>query len=127
MKRKWIYRGLLALFVLGLAPPTFGKITQNDEFLASFTGLGYPVYLTRVLLVAYLLGLVALFQTRFELLKEWAYAGFTFALSGAFVSHLLSGEASRGVWALVTLTFLLSAYCLRKKVKAKNGNALTFA
>jgi len=117
MKNKnWIYRLLQVLFVLALAPPTFGKIMQNEQFLQSFTGLGYPVYLSKILLVAYLLGLVGIFQTKSVLIKEWAYAGFTFALSGAFFSHILSDDAiSQSTWALFTLGLLLAAYFLEKR------------
>lgn len=117
MKKKWIYHGLKALFVLSIAGPTFGKITQNEQFIASFTGLGYPVYLTHILLGAYLLGLLAIFQSKFELIKEWAYAGFTFALSGAVLSHILAGEASRSGMALAALAFLLGTYFMEKKIK----------
>lgn len=121
MKKRWIYCGLQILFVLSIAGPIFGTITQNEQFLASFTGLGYPVYLSYLLMVAYLVGVIAIFQSRFELLKEWAYAGFTFALSGAFLSHVLSGEASRGGMALIGLSFLLSAYFLEKRSNPQKG------
>lgn len=117
MKKKWIYYGLKALFVLSIAGPLFGKITQNEQFLTSFTGLGYPVYLSQILMVVYLPGLPALFQSKFRLLKEWAYAGFTFALSGAVLSHIFAGEGSRGVMALIALAFLLGSYYMEKKVK----------
>lgn len=116
MKKQWIYRGLQVVFLLCLAPPTFGKITQNEQFLESFTGLGYPVYLTHILLGAYILGLIGIFQSKFKLINEWAYAGFTFALIGAFLSHVFSGEASQGAWALATLAFLLTSYFQRKKL-----------
>jgi len=39
-----------------------------------------------------ILGVVALLIPRFPLLKEWAYAGFFFAMSGAVFSHIASGD-----------------------------------
>lgn len=117
MKKQWIYRGLKALFVLSLAGPTYGKITQDEQFLESFTGLGYPAYLSQILLAAYILGLIAIFQSKFDLIKEWAYAGFTFALTGAVLSHIISGEAPRGGMALIGLAFLLGTYFMEKKIK----------
>lgn len=118
-RKNWIYRVLQILFVLAIAGPTFGKLTQNEQFLQRFTGvLGYPVYLSRILAVAYLLGMVGIFQTKSALLKEWAYAGFTFALIGAFFSHLLAGDAFvQSTWALLTLGLMLGAYFLEKKAR----------
>jgi len=49
--------------------------------------LGYPDYLMTILGVAKLLGVLALLAPGFPLLKEWAYAGFTFDMLGASASH----------------------------------------
>jgi len=118
-KEKWIYRGLQILFILCILPPTFGKISQNEEFLTSLTGLGYPIYLANILAVAYILGIIAILQTKYQLLKEWAYAGFTFALLGAFLSHVFSNESLKGVFALVALTILLVSYFYGNKIERK--------
>ena len=50
--------------------------------------LGYPVYLLTILGVWKILGVVALLVPKYPLLKEWAYAGFFFAMSGAIFSHI---------------------------------------
>lgn len=125
MKKKWIYRGLQVLFVLSIAGPLFGKVTRNEQFIASFTGLGYPVYLTWILMVAYLAGLPAIFQSKFPLIKEWAYAGFTFALSGSVLSHVFAGEGPKGGLALAALAFLLSSYYMEKKVKESKSKVVS--
>jgi hypothetical protein len=52
------------------------------------TYLGYPVYLLTILGVWKLLGSVAVLLPGFQLLKEWAYAGFFFTMSGAVFSHM---------------------------------------
>lgn len=54
------------------------------------TRLGYPVYLLTILGVWKILGVVALLAPKLPLIKEWAYAGFFFAMSGAAISHLAS-------------------------------------
>ena len=54
--------------------------------------LGYPVYVLNILGVWKLLGALALLVPRFPILKEWAYAGVTFNMTGAIVSHLCSGD-----------------------------------
>ena len=64
--------------------------------------LGFPLSFLTILGTAKLLGVVALLVPRFPLLKEWAYAGFTFNLLGAAWTHVAeeggSAERSRP-WA----------------------------
>lgn len=66
--------------------------------------LGYPNYFLKILGTAKLMGVAALLYGYFPLLKEWAYAGFTFDLIGAFWSHLASGDPF--YIALVPIGFL---------------------
>jgi hypothetical protein len=54
------------------------------------THLGYPLYFLTILGVWKMLGVVTVLIPKFPLLKEWAYAGFFFAMSGAVFSHLAS-------------------------------------
>src|SRR5579872_5964036 len=54
--------------------------------------LGYPVYLLTILGIWKILGVVALLIPKFPLLKEWAYAGFFFAMTGAVYSHIALGD-----------------------------------
>src|SRR5271169_6779917 len=83
----WLASGMLSTGVLqlfrakaegALAPPGVYGITH----------LGYPVYFLTILGVWKILGVVALLVPKFPLLKEWAYAGFFFAMSGAVYSHI---------------------------------------
>lgn len=79
--------GILQLFKVkaegALAPPGVWGITQ----------LGYPIYFLTILGVWKILGAAAVLAPKLPLLKEWAYAGFFFAMSGAIVSHLALGDA----------------------------------
>ncbi len=56
------------------------------------TGLGYPLYLLTILGIWKILGVIAILAPRYPLIKEWAYAGFFFAMSGAIFSHVASGD-----------------------------------
>jgi hypothetical protein len=56
------------------------------------TALGYPAYLVTILGVWKVLGAVAITVPGFPRLEEWAYAGVAFDLSGATISHLVSGS-----------------------------------
>jgi hypothetical protein len=57
------------------------------------TYLGYPVYFLTILGVWKILGVIALLVPKFPLVKEWAYAGFFFIMTGAVFSHLAVGDA----------------------------------
>jgi hypothetical protein len=73
------------------------------------THLGYPLYFLTLLGVWKLLGVIAILVPKFPLLKEWTYAGFFFAMSGAVVSHVASGDEALecfGPSLLIVLTVL---------------------
>lgn len=68
------------------------QLLKMDDAVKSFTHLGYPMYLLSILGLWKLLGVVAILIPKFLLLKEWAYAGFFFAMTGATASHLIMGD-----------------------------------
>jgi uncharacterized membrane protein YphA (DoxX/SURF4 family) len=65
--------------------------------------LGYPTYFLVILGVWKLLGAVALVIPRFPRLKEWAYAGVVFNLTGALISHVVSGDIKPGPMAYLVV------------------------
>jgi uncharacterized membrane protein YphA (DoxX/SURF4 family) len=72
--------------------------------------LGYPSYFVVILGVWKLLAAVALVIPRYPRLKEWAYAGVVFNLTGALVSHVASGDIEVGPMAyLVVMTVVTAA------------------
>ena len=77
--------------------------------------LGYPTYFLVILGGWKLLGAVALVIPRFPRLKEWAYAGVVFNLTGALVSHVASGDIEPGPMAylVVMLGATLASWSLR--------------
>lgn len=85
-----------------LAPPGVFGITE----------LGYPVYLLTILGVWKILGVIALLIPKFPLLKEWAYAGFFFLLTGAIFSHIATGHSMSELFpsALLLVLLVLSWY-----------------
>ena len=54
--------------------------------------MGYPVYVLTILGTWKLLGAIAILIPKYPLLKEWAYAGMFFLLTGALFSHITSGH-----------------------------------
>jgi len=55
--------------------------------------LGYPAYILPMLGVWKMLGVAVVLVPKFPLLKEWAYAGFFFVMTGAIFSHIAVGES----------------------------------
>jgi hypothetical protein len=68
--------------------------------------LGYPVYLLTILGTWKILGVIAVLVPKFPLIKEWAYAGFFFLLTGAVFSHLAAGDAAIELFPALLLLVL---------------------
>ncbi|BDI28940.1 hypothetical protein CCAX7_009910 [Capsulimonas corticalis] len=68
------------------------EIAHRPETVAGMTHLGYPLYFTVILGVWKLLGGAVILAPRLPRLKEWAYAGAVFDLTGASVSHAVCGD-----------------------------------
>ena len=77
-------------------------------------GLGYPLYLLSIIGTWKILGVIVILLPKFLLVKEWAYAGFFFVMSGAFISHLAAGQGfSEAVPSLILLIVIVLSYFLR--------------
>jgi len=68
--------------------------------------LGYPVYLLTILGIWKILGTIAVLIPKFPLLKEWAYAGFFFIMSGAIFSHIAVSDPVTELLPSLLLLFL---------------------
>ena len=93
---------------LGMTSTGIVQLLKVEEEQKLFTRLGYPTYLLTILVLK-LLGVVAVLVPRFPLLKEWAYAGFFFAMLGAVLSHLAVNDPAMelfGPLLLIVLTFV---------------------
>ncbi len=102
----WIATGWLAL---GMLSTGIVQLIKMEEEVDLMTHLGYPVYFLTILGIWKILGVVAVLIPKFPLLKEWAYAGFFFAMSGAVISHIASGDGAKelfGSTLLIILTVL---------------------
>jgi len=94
LSNTYVRRITLALFALAMIGGGIGDLLLAEEVVGSLTGLGYPEYLARILGVWKILGVAAITLPLAKgRLREWAWAGFFFDLSGAFVSHVAVGDA----------------------------------
>jgi uncharacterized membrane protein YphA (DoxX/SURF4 family) len=108
-----IYWIATVLICAMMAMSSFMYLTHAPKMMQGFASLGYPAYFANILGVFKALGVLALLAPRFALLKEWAYAGFTFTFIGAFSSHLAAGQNQQAVAPVVALGLLAVSYLLR--------------
>jgi len=109
----WLALGMTATGLLQLtkteaegaiAPPGVWGITR----------LGYPVYFLTIIGVWKILGVVAILSPKYPLVKEWAYAGFVFLMSGALFSHIaVGGPISEFIPSSLLLTLTVLSWYFR--------------
>src|SRR3954454_19663041 len=88
----WIATIWLTLGMVATGAAQLFKMKNGQGGADMIAHLGYPVYLLTLLSIWKILGVIALLIPKFPLLKEWAYAGFFFIMSGAIFSHIVSGD-----------------------------------
>jgi uncharacterized membrane protein YphA (DoxX/SURF4 family) len=102
----WVTTGLTAFVFLSggvtdLARPAF--------LMEGMTHLGYPAYFVLILGVWKVLGAAAVLAPRSPRLKEWAYAGMVFDLTGAAASHAAVGDPMGKIAAPLIITGIVTA------------------
>lgn len=73
---------------LGMISTGIVQLIQMEEEVQKMNTLGYPSYFLTIIGVWKILGVIAVLVPKFPLVKEWAYAGFFFLMSGAIFTHL---------------------------------------
>jgi uncharacterized membrane protein YphA (DoxX/SURF4 family) len=87
-----IYWVATALLAFGMLASGLQQILHAQAMIDLIRPLGYPLYFLYIIGIWKVLGVIAILIPRFKLLKEWAYAGFFFAMTGALISHLAIGD-----------------------------------
>jgi uncharacterized membrane protein YphA (DoxX/SURF4 family) len=82
------------------------QIFNIGGFVDIMSHLGFPIYFSLILGIWKISGVVALLIPKFPLLKEWAYAGIFFAMSGAVFSHIASGDHLNEIFPALFLLIL---------------------
>lgn len=115
------YWAATLLFAALMLMDGIAGLSMTEDGKQAMAMLGYPAYIMSILGVAKVLGAVALVQTRFVTLKEWAYAGFAFNFLGASASWYLVGQGIVYVgFPLVAFALLMGTYVLWKKWSRAN-------
>jgi len=98
-------------------------LLHHEQPLSQLKQLGYPEFMLTILGFWKLAGAIVITLPRLPLLKEWAYAGFFFHLTGAAASHALAGDPFFMAVAspLLFLALVIASYLLRPASRRLTG------
>lgn len=117
-KTKILYQIFTYLLCLLLLPDGFGGVTQQQAGQDVLQHLGYPMYFLIISGVAKWLAIIAILQTKFTTIKEWAYAGISINFVGASASRLSVGDSFfETIFPIFMLGFMFISYFFWKKLK----------
>lgn len=105
-RNKIIYWISTLWLALGMLSSGIVQLLNVKEEIAFILDLGYPAYFLTLLGIWKILGVAAVLIPKFPLLKEWAYAGFFFTVSGAIFSHIASGSPAKDLFGPLLLLVL---------------------
>lgn len=115
----WATTGLLSFALLSSGAMDLAGSQPLQESMAR---LGYPIYLMTILGFWMVAASVVLVVPRLGRLKEWAYAGIVFNMTGAFVSHLFAGDPfAQATPSLVLTGLAVASYALRPMARQVVG------
>src|SRR5262249_5282711 len=81
------------ILVLGVLSGGVAELVRRPEVVEGMVRLGYPLYFISILGFWKVAASIALLAPGFPRLKEWAYAGIFFNMTGAVVSHAVCGDS----------------------------------
>ena len=119
----WAATGTIvfAMFSGGIA-----ELAHRPETINGMKELGYPVYFIMIIGFWKLLGSAALVAPGLPRLKEWAYAGIFFNMTGAAVSHVVNHSAGWHVGVTLSLAAItIVSWALRPASRVLAGNRAT--
>ena len=125
MARKVVYWITTVLVAVMSAFAAFAYLSGSPQAVQGFAHVGYPQHLRIILGIAKLLGAIALVAPGFPTLKEWAYAGFTFAWISAHVAHHVAKDGPTQYIPLVLLVLLFASYFTRPATRRWQAKAAT--
>ena len=113
-KNKIIYWVATLFLSVGMLAGGTQQMLQIGGYNEIVTRLGYPLYMLSIIGVWKILGVVVLLLPGFPLVKEWAYAGFFFVMTGAAISHIVMKEPFvEVVPSLTLLTAIIVSWYFR--------------
>jgi hypothetical protein len=118
----WVVTAMVAFFIGSGGAAELARVPGTVQGLVQ---LGYPVYFATIIGFWKLLGAIAILVPRFPRLKEWAYAGIVFNMTGAAATALFTHSAAWHVIVDLILTALtVASWALRPPSRRLEGPIL---
>ncbi|SFB52160.1 DoxX-like family protein [Cohnella sp. OV330] len=112
----WIVTAILAF---SIALSGIGQLMRYGGNVDLVTAIGFPLYITNILGTWKLLGIIAILLPGFPRLKEWAYSGIFFLMTGASLSHMFAHDYGDGGFHVILPLFYaalaIASWALRPK------------
>ncbi|MEZ4951630.1 MAG: DoxX family protein [Saprospiraceae bacterium] len=105
-RNKIIYWIATIWLSLGMVSTGIVQILRLPEETQFVIDLGFPIYILPLLGVWKILGVLVILIPGYLLLKEWAYAGFFFTMTGALYAHIYSGSSLNEIFPAILLLVL---------------------
>ncbi len=113
-RNKIIYWIATIWLALGMLSAGIVQLIKMKKEVDMMTHLGYSLYFLTILGVWKILGVVAVGIPKFPLLKEWAYAGFFFTMTGAAISHMALDDSLKEIFpSLLLLVLTMGSWYFR--------------
>jgi hypothetical protein len=107
----WVITGFVAMLFLTTG---IGNLVPIVHIAQDMAHLGYPPYFHIILGTWKILGAITIVLPRTPLIKEWAYAGMMFDLTGAAFSRLASGDSVITIIVPIAIAILVfTSWALR--------------
>jgi hypothetical protein len=113
-KNKIIYYIATAIFTMVMLLSASMYFFNHEFVKTEFIKLGYPTYIIYPYATAKLLGLIVIWNPKFNIIKEWAYSAFFFAVVLAFFAHIMINDGGEFM-AIIAFISLITSYVFRKK------------
>lgn len=116
----WIATGLLSI---GMLSGGSAQLLRAQPNVDGFRHLGFPLYVLTILGIWKILAVTAILIPKYLLVKEWAYAGLFFLLSGGVIAHFASGDGVLEVLPVfIFMCLTITSWYLRPNDRKLNFN-----
>ena len=112
----WLALGMTSTGIVQL-------IEMQEEIDRTVDHLGFPVYFLTIIGSWKILGVIAVLVPKFPLIKEWAYAGFFFNMTGALYAHIIMRDPIGEMFpAMLLLTLTIVSWYFRPASRKLSPN-----
>ncbi|MGG1553614.1 DoxX family protein [Paenibacillus ferrarius] len=113
------YWTVTIILAISITLSGIGQLLRYGGNVDLVTHIGFPLYVTNILGAWKLLGVIAIVMPGFPRLKEWAYSGIFFLMTGAALSHMFAHDYGAGGFNIFLPLFYaalgIASWALRPK------------